>query len=474
MSAKFTPSSSHLSVLIITITIFFFWGFTAAGNALLIPLLKAKFSLTNFQSQLVELSFYLAYFCGSLLYLFVSIKSPNWLAKFGSGKVMITGLVLSALGTFSLVIATNVNSYLFLLSSLFIIAIGFALQQIVANPLIIRLGGELHGTNRLILAGAINSFGNTIAPLVLSCFIFGKMSSFGLVASLSSLRPLYITIACLYLFFAFCFYIIKLPPTEKTAKNTMISGSVLQYPQLLMGMAAVFCYVGCEVSLQSNLPALVGSSKIMNLPAKDAIHYFSLFGGSLMIGRWTAAAYNFNFSRHIRNLFLFLLPLVAFCILLFANWLNGTDLLEILDYLPFIFILPFVLILSGKAPERILLYTTISAITLIYCSFFFTGKISMYCIIAEANFSALMWPCIFMISLKGLGEHTQQGSSLLVMMVLGGAIIPPLQGLMSDQPCIGIRNSFLLPIFFLLYIAIFAAARLPKKQRAIHKIMDFS
>ncbi|WP_166921100.1 MFS transporter [Flavobacterium poyangense] len=464
MPPKSTSPSSPFSVITTITLIFFLWGFTIGENILFIPLLKAKFSLTNFQSHLVDFSFYVAYLFGSLLYLLIAIKRFSWLENFGSRKVMITGLLLSAIGTFCLVIATNTNSYLLLVSSFFTLALGFSTQQIVAHPLILKLGDELHSTSRLLLASGFHAFGITITPPIVNSFIFDKISGSDLIISLSYLQPIYMTITCLYLFFAVCFYIMKLPPNEKTTKNTISTGSVLQYPQLQMGMIAVFCCAGSETSLQNNLPALIGSSKILNLQVKDAMHYFSLFGGSLMIGRWTAAAYNFNFTKYISTLFLFLSPVVAFCILLLANGLNGTDLTQIIDYLPFIFILPFVLLLSGKSPEKMLLYASISSIALIYCSFFFTGKIGMYCIIAEANFSGLMWSCIFIISTKGLGKHMQQGAALLLMMVLGGVLIPPLQGLMLDEDSIGTRNSFFLPIFFLLYVAVFAASRLPKKQ----------
>ena len=455
MTLKKQPNP-YFPAFVVTVCIFFFWGFAASGNALLIPVLKAKFALSQFQSQLVELSFYLAYFIGSLSYFFVSMKKPDWLEKFSSKKVMVSGLVISAIGTVCLVLAAESEYYIFLLLSLFIIAFGFALQQIIANPLLIKLGGEHYGAHRLILAGAINSFGNTIAPLVLSFFIFGAVSSVNSQLSLVAVQPLFICIAALYLILAFCFYRLKLPETIAVERGKINGIGALKYPQLVLGMVAIFCYVGSEVALQSNLPALVASKQVMNLPAKDAIHYFSLFGGSLMVGRWTGAIFNFKLSRQKTTILMFLVPLLAFSVVLFANWIKGSNLFELIDYAPFLLVLMLALLISGNKPQKMLLFSAGTSIVLIFASFLFPGKPAMYCIIAVANFSSLMWSCIFMLSIKGLGNYTQQGASLLVMMILGGAIIPPLQGLLSDQAVIGIHASFLLPVFCLSYIFWFA------------------
>src|SRR5213592_2334240 len=156
-----SQNNFYISTLIATICVFFFWGFAAAGNALLIPALKETFHLSQVQAQLVEFSFYLAYFAGSFSYFIISFKKPGWLLKFGFKNIMILGLLVSAVGTVLLMISAGMDSYLFLLGSLFVIAFGFSFQQIVANPLLVALGGEKMGAHRLILAGAVNSFGNT-------------------------------------------------------------------------------------------------------------------------------------------------------------------------------------------------------------------------------------------------------------------------------------------------------------------------
>ncbi|WP_316817651.1 hypothetical protein [Pedobacter nyackensis] len=450
-----SKNSSYRSALTATICIFFFWGFAASGNALFIPVLKQQFSLGQFQSQLVELSFYAAYFTGSLLYFLISIKKSNWLATLGSKKVMAAGLTLSACGTISLALATGVHSYILFLASLFIIALGFSFQQIIANPLLIMLGDEKSGANRLILAGAINSFGNTIAPLVLSYFIFGKLSSSGNL-SLIAVKPLFFAIAILYVLFACWFYSVKLPATLYTVKDQVTDMGAFRFPQLLLGMVAIFCYVGCEVTIQGNLPALVADAEIMGLPADKAIHYFSLFGGSLLIGRWTGALFMFNLNKTLTNILLFIVPITAFSVVLAVNFINGSNLSHLITYTPFIFITSLILLLSNQKTEKILFFSAITSILLIVFSLTVDGRLSMFCIISIAMLSALLWPCIFSLAISGLGKYKQQGSSLLVMMIVGGALFPPIQGFISDLPTIGIRLSFLLPALGYCYIAWYA------------------
>lgn len=449
---KKTSIKKNSHALLITVCIFFFWGFTASGNALLIPILKEKFGLSQYQSQYVELSFYIAYFVGSLMYFLISKTSPKYIQKIGLKKIMITGLIISAIGTVLLSISSDSNTYLYVLLSLFTIAIGFSLQQIIANSLIYKLGGEKTGTQKLILAGAINSLGNTIAPLLLSHFIFKQ--NYANPVSLGSIQPLLYFIAFLYLVFALFFRSLVLPDDEQT--DTPISSDkngIFKFPQLWLGMIAIFFYVGCEVSLQSNLPALIASKEVLGLDTKDAIQYFSLFGGSLLIGRWTGAISNFKIGKSFRILLIFIVPFIAFIVVLLANYLKGTDLRSILDYAPWLLSISIVVYASGESPQRMLMLSSAVAAFCVLGSILSVGKVSMYFIICTANFSALMWPCIFSLAIKKLGAYTQEGASLLVMMIIGGAIIPPLQGILADHHAIGIKYSFSLPLigYFIIF-----------------------
>jgi len=446
--------TGNKSLLVVIVCVFFFWGFAASGNALLIPVFKESFHLSQFQAQLVELSFYIAYFIGSVIYFIISIKRSHWLPHLSSKKGMIKGLLLSSLGSVLLVTATSIHSYIFFLLCLFIIALGFTLQQIVANPLLIQLGSVNTGAHRLILAGSVNSFGNTISPLILSAFLFGGIAANvnGSALSLASVRVPYVILAILYIVFAIWFYKTPVPKAGLPANEPIKDLGALKYPQLLLGMIAVFCYVGGEVTMQSNLPALIHSSNILGLPARDAIHYLSLFGGCLMIGRWTGAVFSFKVSKTIQTVLIFLVPFLAFGTVLLVNWLGGSSVGEIVDYALFLPILIIALLISRNDPVKILIFASAAAIVMITGGLLLSGKYALYCIVSAALFSSLMWPCIFPIAIKGLGKYTQQGSSLLIMMILGGAILPPFQGLLSDQPSIGIQLSYILPLLCFSYV----------------------
>lgn len=446
--------TGNRSLLVVIVCVFFFWGFAASGNALLIPVFKESFHLSQFEAQLVELSFYIAYFIGSIIYFVISIKKASWLPQISSKKGMVRGLLLSALGSILLVAATSIHSYIFFLLCLFVIALGFTLQQIVANPLLVQLGNINTGAHRLILAGSVNSFGNTISPLILSVFLFGGLAAKvnGSALSLQSVRIPYIVLAVLYVIFAVWFYKTPVPKTSQLSDEPIKDLGALKYPQLVLGMVAVFCYVGGEVTMQSNLPALIHSAKILGLPARDAIPYLSLFGGCLMIGRWTGAVFSFKVSKTAQTFLLCLVPFLAFGVVLLVNWLGDYSLNEIIDYALFLPILIIALLISRNNPIKILIFASAAAIVMIAGGLLLNGKYALYCIVSAALFSSLMWPCIFPVAIKGLGKYTQQGSSLLIMMILGGAILPPLQGLLSDHPSIGIQLSYILPLLCFSYV----------------------
>lgn len=464
---KYNTSTSH--AILITILVFFFWGFTASGNALLIPVLKLKFNLKQYEAQYVELAFYAAYFVGSLLYFIFSKKWPEKITRWGTKNIMITGLLLSSAGTVALSITSSMDSYLNVLISLFVIAMGFSLQQIIANYLMLKLGNEQKGTHRLILAGAVNSLGNTLAPLIIGHFVFKGLPV--ITVSLENIKPLLYLIAILYLVFAFFFQHISLDENTPVQKQVNVERQrIFIFPQLWLGMIAIFFYVGCEVSLQSNLPALVASNEVMGLDTMDAIHYFSLFGGSLLIGRSTGAIYNFNISRKLRYLLIFVVPYLAFGIVLFANYVNGTDLNLIIGYAPWILTISLVVFLAGEDPQKTLLIAAGFSAILVMGSLLTTGKISMYCVICVANMSALMWPCIYSLALKNTGMYAQEGSSLLVMMIIGGAILPPLQGILADNPPIGIKNSFALPLVGYLIICTYAIVMTKLNNRKLDSV----
>ena len=312
------------------VTVFFFWGFVAASNDILIPVFKTAFDLSQTQSQLVSVAFYVAYTIGSLLYIGISLISKNDIvSRLGYKNSLALGLVISALGTLLFYPAANMGSFPLMLSGLFIVGLGFSLQQTVANPLAIALGPIKTGSQRLTLAGGINNFGTTIGPLIVSFAIFGSVSEANTNVSVESVKVPYLILGAAFVAVAVLLKFSSLPnhpPLEEGVVEEVAGAktSALQYPQLIMGMLAIFLYVGVEVSTASNLPAYL--EKDLGFLTHNIAPYVSLYWASLMIGRWSGAVEAFTDDKTKQTIFKFIAPYLAFAVFLGVNAFMGHDL----------------------------------------------------------------------------------------------------------------------------------------------------
>lgn len=456
--------ASYTSAFVAIVFTFFFWGFVAASNGVLIPMFKKSFTLTQFQSQLVDFAFYLAYCVGSLIYFMVSNLLGDPLNKIGYKKGMILGLLISAAGAAMFIPAVNSSSYTLFLSGLFIIGLGFALLQIVANPFVINLGDPAQGASRLNFAGGINSLGTTIGPVILAYALYGKVSA-GAEQSISmgNLKAPYAILALVLVALALLITMVKMPLLKPTEGSTG-SVSVFKYPQLLLGMVAIFVYVGTEVTIQSNLGALLALPYIKGIDHTQVDKYISLYWGSLMIGRMSGSLNSFSMSKFSRILLSVIVPFAVFSIILFFNALRGADITDLYTYVIWIVLFIFIKFIGQEKPSRTLLLFGLAATVMMVIGLYSKGDIALYSFLSGGLFCSVMWPCIFNLAIAGLGKHTNQGSSLLIMMILGGAIIPPLQGSIADS--MGIHISYWVPAIGFLYIAWYgwAARKILQKQ----------
>ena len=438
-------------------SVFFFWGFVAASNTVLIPLFKRHFHLMQWQSQLVDFAFYISYTVGSLVYFIVSVNAGDPLNRIGYQKGLVLGLCISALGALGFVPAAGLGSYPLMLASLFVVGLGFALQQIVANPYVIALGSAQTGAHRASLAQGINSFGTMIGPLLLSYAILGSLTGARDVG-LYAVRAPYLILCAAFLAFALLLALSPLPAV--TGAETMRRDlGALRHPQLVLGMVAIFVYVGTEVSIQSNLPELMRQPSMLGLEHGQTVHFVSLYWGSLMIGRWTGAIGAFAPSRRLRAVLTVAVPLVAYAVLLGVNAvkLGATGhperMADLYGYAPFVFILIGGFFLAGPRPARTMMLFAAMAAVMMVVGLATQGKLSLYAFISGGLFCSVMWPCIFALSIAGLGKYTNQGSSLLVMMILGGALLPPMQGYLADW--IHIHTSYIVPLLGFTYLAFY-------------------
>jgi len=529
--------SQALSTLV---TVFFFWGFIAASNGVFIPFCKTYFQIDQFQSQLVDFAFYGAYYFGALILFILSNSSgKDIMNKWGYKNGIIYGLLLSFLGAVVMYPAVQGASpgdsdvFYYVLGALFIVGLGFSLQQTAANPFAVSLGVPEKGAHRLNLAGGVNSLGTTVGPIVVALILFGSTPKSGpeldaMIAngdiSLSTIQMLYLAVGGLFLaaaaLFYFskklpqgkddseflkapkaqrallfmtlvlvgCFYLIfdqyKGEPNNETILNlTLISlvavvGTLLvsnklaekdkdnwgamQYPQLVLGMLAIFTYVGVEVTIQSNLGELLkvnlgNGLNPIGLPSmsdSEIAPLISMYWGGLMIGRWAGAIAVFNPVGKLKTWLYILVPYVAFGVVLLVNFISGFDI-SILFWFAVCVAIQIAGFFAGKErPALTLKIFGFLGIAAMLIGLFTTGNIALFAFLSGGLCCSIMWPSIFALSIQGLGKYTSQGSSFLVMMILGGAIIPPLQGKLAD--IMGIHESYWIAVACFVYLAFFA------------------
>jgi len=519
------------------VTVFFFWGFIAAGNGVFIPFCKHHFSLDQYQSQLIDFAFYGAYYLGALaLFIYTNLQGKDLVAHWGYKKSIVYGLSFSALGAIAMIIAVRGDSFAGMLVGFFMVALGFSLQQTAANPFALSLGDPSTGSNRISLGGSINSFGTFIGPIVVALALFGvtKASDDQVNAlSLDKVTILYGFVCALFLGAAALFYFSKkVPdgathePTERANKAMMsmlvltvllvavfipvflsykenvtdtilkqaiemsrmrwllagliiVVGTLLfsyvsankknegwgamKYPQLLLGMLAIFVYVGVEVAIGSNLSELLKQPQFGGFEASEAAPYVSMYWGSLMIGRWAGAIHVFKPGKSLTNVLLLVIPIVAFGVIIAINTIAQSDMSPLYGYFFCVLILVASFYVTQNKPARTLLVFSLLGTMAMLVGIFTEGKIATYAFLSGGLFCSVMWPCIFSLSTAGLGKYTTQGSGFLIMMILGGAIIPPIQGKLADllqsgttQVGFGIHTSYWVTVVCFLYLALFA------------------
>lgn len=507
---------TNTGALATLVLVFFFWGFIAASNSIFIPFCKEHFQLTQFQSQLIGSAFYGAYFIGSLfLFIASNVLGYDILNRIGYKKGIIYGLFISVIGALLIIPSANANSFPAILGSFFVVALGFSLQQTAAQPFAIALGDPATGSHRLNLAGGINSLGTTLGPIIVSFFLFGSIGSQVKEVTVTNINTLYLIVAGVFAAVALFFAFSKLPAgknDDKFEKANKAAGSLLlmtgvilaiiivgqlteiakmplliisliavvgilfysnssavkngegwgamKYQQLIYGMIGIFVYVGVEVTIDNNFGALLkipGYLTELGMDESQISKYVSLYWGSLMIGRWTGAIGVFNLSGRGKIIATIIVPFVAFGVILLANRINGNDVSDLYGYSIWVIVAVAAFFYSQQKPVKTLFTVSILAMISMLIGVFTNGIFSVYALMAGGLFASVMWPCIFSLGVGGLGKYTSQGSAFLIMMILGGAIIPPFQGALGDNPSIGMHHSYILAAVcfgFLAWLAI--------------------
>ncbi|HSK13452.1 MAG TPA: hypothetical protein VK907_09570, partial [Phnomibacter sp.] len=533
-AASNTPSQGNIptnyGALGTLVTVFFFWGFIAAGNGIFIPFCKQYFDLDQFQSQLIDFAFYGAYYIGALgLFIISAMRGVDIMNHWGMKMGIVYGLLISVAGAILMLLSFNFGGFAAVLASLFVIGLGFSLQQTSANPFAIALGDPATGANRLNLAGGVNSFGTTIGPIVVAFALFGHATA-GMEdivnAEITSMNLLYVGVAILFLAAAVLFAFSKKLPNVKeedsfegapkamwlligltvalaivfgiifssyqglavdellpedvsirnlwilfvglalvvvglfgsnmSAQKNPAGWGAMRYPQLVLGMLAIFVYVGVEVTIQSNLGELMKGDAFGNITDNELAPYISLYWGSLMIGRWTGAISVFNPTASMKKILMIVVPYVAFGVIIASNAIAGHDLGPLYLY-GFVILFQIGGFFWGKdrPTSTLLIFGGLGTLAMLI-GLFTEGTIATYAFLSGGLFCSIMWPSIFTLATAGLGKYTAQGASFLIMMILGGAIIPPIQGKLADLPSIGIHQSYWVAAACFVYLIFYA------------------
>ncbi|HTF81224.1 MAG TPA: MFS transporter, partial [Cytophagales bacterium] len=383
--------------------------------------------------------------------------------KIGYKMGIVYGLLISAIGSVAMIASVNAGKYEFILISLFIIGLGFSLQQTCAQPFALSLGDPKQGAQRLSLAGGVNSFGTTIGPIVLGLFLtmgdrkLSDLTDAEKSSLFHSMNMLYIVVTALFIGCAALFYFTKMQRNTVIEGDKEETGSVFQFPQLVLGVIAIFIYVGVEVSVQSNLGELLKKGVLGTFTDSQVASLISLYWGSLMVGRWTAGASVFKVSPSTKNLVTAGVALLAFSVVVVCNmFLLKVDASLFLYYLPVILLFIGIYIIGKDRPATTLLMLSIFGVTSMIIGLVSGGMLAVYAFVAGGMACSIMWPFIFSLALSGLGKYTSKGSAILIMMILGGAIIPLIQGELADH--YDIKVSYIVPVICFAYLGYFAFA----------------
>ncbi|MDE5419395.1 sugar MFS transporter [Labilibaculum sp. DW002] len=383
---------NYKGALALLTSLFFMWGFLTCMNDILIPHLKGLFDLNFTQAMLVQFTFFGAYFL-------MSLPSGWIIGKIGYKMGIVTGLSIAGIGAAMFYPAAALHSYGFFLFAFFVLASGIVILQVAANPFVAELGSPETASSRLNLTQGFNSLGTTVAPMFGAYLILDNNSD-DLISQASAVQMPYIGLAVALGLIALVFAFVKLPKIID-AEEQKAEGSAWNHSHLVLGAIAIFMYVGAEVAIGSALVSYLGSDALNLFGEAKAAGYVSIFWGGAMVGRFIGSA-----------------------------------------------------IMNKISANKLLAFNAVMVVLLIVVSMMTTGYIALWSIVLVGLFNSIMFPTIFTLAIDGLGQHTSQGSGILCLAIVGGAIVPLLMGVLADN--FGLQNSFIITVLCYAYIFYYA------------------
>jgi MFS transporter, FHS family, L-fucose permease len=383
-------SKNYTPALVVLTSLFFMWGLITSLNDILVPHLKAIFTLNYVQAMLIQFCFFGAYFVASL-------PAGFLVERIGYRRGIIVGLVTAGVGCVAFYPAASLRAYPLFLGALFVLACGITLLQVAANPYVSALGPEKTSASRLNLTQAFNSLGTTLGPLLGAVLILGIQDS---TSEVETVQGPYLGLAAALCLIAVVFSRFNLPVVSAEAvedDSNTLRGSLWQQRHLVLGVVGIFVYVGAEVAIGSFLVNYMGEPDIGGLPESAAGRYLAFYWGGAMVGRFVGSA-----------------------------------------------------LLQKQKPGRVLAFNAAAAVLLLVLAMLTSGAFAMWSVIAVGLFNSIMFPTIFTLAIERLGKRTGEGSGVLCMAIVGGALVPLVMGYFADR--VGVHHSFFVPAVCYAYI----------------------
>jgi MFS transporter, FHS family, L-fucose permease len=400
MPTTHPPARGGFALYALT-SLFFMWGLITSLNDILIPHLKGAFQLSYVQAMLIQFCFFGAYFV-------MSLPAGKLVERIGYQRGIVTGLLTAACGAVLFLPAATTHSYGFFLGALFVLASGITLLQVAANPYVAVLGSPDTASSRLNLTQAFNSLGTTLGPLLGAALILVAAPGPAHMQDALSVRGPYFGLAAALVLLAVIMALLRLPrsdgmPAAAPLADTGGHASIWQHRHLVLGALAIFVYVGAEVSIGSFLVSLMHQPEIAGLDAQAAGRHLALYWGGAMVGRFIGAA-----------------------------------------------------VMQKLRPGTVLAFNALVAVLLLVLAIAVSGRFAMWALLAIGLCNSIMFPTIFTLGLAGLGRHTSAGSGVLCMAIVGGALLPMVQGFIADHATL--LASFAMPVACYAYIAWYGAS----------------
>lgn len=401
------PNSNYFALVSLT-SLFFMWGFITCLNDILIPYLKTLFELNYTQAMLIQFCFFSSYFV-------VSLPAGALVSRVGYKLGIVSGLTIASIGCALFYPAAEIGIYAIFLFALFVLAAGITILQVSANPYVSALGPNKTASSRLTMTQAFNSLGTTVAPFFGAWLIFSGYENIDEINA-SSVQLPYVLIAASLLVLAGIFAFLKLPDLGRTSNLQISPKKALHFRHLRLGAIGIFVYVGAEVAIGSFLVSFLSEPDIAGFNEAKASKYIAYYWGGAMLGRFIGA-----------------------------------------------------IIMQRIAANKVLAFNGIFAMTLVVCAMLFDGAIAMWSILAVGLFNSIMFPTIFSLGIRDLKDATGHASGVLCLAIVGGAILPLLQGALADSW--GLQPAFILPVFcyaFIFYYAVWGS--IPQKLANVDEV----